>query len=126
MAFNRMSAVLSVLISRNFSKIFLRARRTLKFSHSLGQKQKWRHCAEKSALTPIADIRKRSQHVRFVPVGDIWDLCPAPTQALLFVPSGGALPGTGGFVLIPRYSGSFFQRRIAEWPSRKGAYHSFS
>jgi hypothetical protein len=30
-----MSAALSVLILRNFSKIFLRARRTLKFLHSL-------------------------------------------------------------------------------------------
>jgi hypothetical protein len=36
MTFNRMSAALSVLILRNFSKILLRARRTLKFSHSLG------------------------------------------------------------------------------------------
>src|ERR1019366_5028797 len=45
MAFNRMSAALSVLILRNFSKIFLRARQTLKFSHSLGHS---RH----SQLTP--------------------------------------------------------------------------
>jgi hypothetical protein len=36
MAFNRMSAALSVLMTRNFSKMFLRARRALEFSHGLG------------------------------------------------------------------------------------------
>src|SRR5665213_958178 len=36
MVSNRMSAVLSVLMTRNLSKMFLRPRRTLEFSHSLG------------------------------------------------------------------------------------------
>jgi len=31
-----MSAALSVLMTRNFSKMFLRARRALEFSHGLG------------------------------------------------------------------------------------------
>jgi len=38
MASNRMSAALSVLMARNFSKMFLRARRALEFSHGLCQK----------------------------------------------------------------------------------------
>jgi len=36
MASKRMSAALSVLKTRNFSKMFLRARRALEFSHGLG------------------------------------------------------------------------------------------
>src|ERR1019366_6814290 len=64
MAFNRMSAALSVLISRNFSKIFLRARRTLKFSHSLGHKRTWRQVRITSALLSISDVRRRT-HVGF-------------------------------------------------------------
>ena len=39
MASDRMSAALSILIARNFSKMFLRARRALEFSHGLGQQQ---------------------------------------------------------------------------------------
>src|SRR6266496_3197925 len=35
MTFNVTSAALSVLLTRNFSKIFLRARRALEFSHGL-------------------------------------------------------------------------------------------
>src|SRR5450830_2126734 len=55
MAFNRMSAALSVLISRNFSKIFLRARRTLKFSHSLGHERTSRDVRTTSGLPSTAD-----------------------------------------------------------------------
>src|SRR5665811_2089459 len=39
MSSNRMSAALSVLMTRNFSKIFLRARRALEFSHGLDPKR---------------------------------------------------------------------------------------
>jgi hypothetical protein len=39
MASNGMSAALSVLMMRNFSKNFLRSRRALEFSHGLGQKR---------------------------------------------------------------------------------------
>jgi hypothetical protein len=73
MAFNRMSAALSVLISRNFSKIFLRARRTLKFSHSLGQKRT-NHRGPKSTVVrccPKADKICGAANVCFVPRADI-------------------------------------------------------
>jgi hypothetical protein len=39
MASKRMSAALSVLKTRNFSKMFLRARRALEFSHGLDPKR---------------------------------------------------------------------------------------
>ncbi len=41
--FNRMSAALSVLLTRNFSKMFLRARQALEFSHGLGQQRTFSH-----------------------------------------------------------------------------------
>src|SRR5712672_1924851 len=41
MTSNRMSAAQSVLMARNFSKMFLRARRALEFSHSLDPNRKW-------------------------------------------------------------------------------------
>src|SRR5450759_3152914 len=72
MAFNRMSAALSVLISRNFSKILLRARQTLKFSHSLGH-YRTNHHGLKSTLVrfgPKADKRGRNWILRFVPKAD--------------------------------------------------------
>ena len=37
MASNLMPAVISVLVTRNFCKMFLRTRRALEFSHGLGQ-----------------------------------------------------------------------------------------
>jgi hypothetical protein len=40
MASKRMSAALSVLKTRNFSKMFLRARRLLEFSHGLGHSRR--------------------------------------------------------------------------------------
>jgi hypothetical protein len=39
MASNRMSAALSVLMARNFSKMFLCARQALEFSHGLGHEE---------------------------------------------------------------------------------------
>jgi hypothetical protein len=42
MTFSAMCAALSVLLTRNFSKIFLPARRALEFSHGLGQNATWR------------------------------------------------------------------------------------
>src|ERR1039458_10417057 len=68
-----MSAALSVLISRNSSKIFLRARRTLKFSHSLGQKRPWRQVHAMSALPPIPDIRRRIHFVIWLAVYESTD-----------------------------------------------------
>jgi hypothetical protein len=40
MASNRISTALSVLMTRNFSKMLLRARRALEFSHGLGHGEK--------------------------------------------------------------------------------------
>ena len=42
MTFSAMCAALSALLTRNFSKIFLRARRALEFSHGLDPKRKRR------------------------------------------------------------------------------------
>ena len=74
MASKRMSAALSVLKTRNFSKMFLRARRLLEFSHGLGHKQMPRHRLGKSALPLKADIACLPRYVRFVPGADS---CPA-------------------------------------------------
>src|SRR5438309_2297422 len=54
MAFNRMSAALSVLMTRNFSKMFLRARRVLEFSYGLDPEQTsdWRGACSSVAKCP--------------------------------------------------------------------------
>jgi hypothetical protein len=39
---------------------------------ALGQKQKLKRFRPMSALAPIADIRQRDKHVRFVPKADIF------------------------------------------------------
>jgi hypothetical protein len=54
MASNRMSAVLLVFMTRNFSKMFLSVRRALEFSHSLG---------------PTPDLSSRS---KFLEAGASW------------------------------------------------------
>jgi hypothetical protein len=45
-----MSAALSVLKTRNFSKMFLRARRLLEFSHGLGQTRSFGFVGSMSGL----------------------------------------------------------------------------
>jgi hypothetical protein len=50
MASKRMSAALSVLKTRNFSKMFLRARRLLEFSHGLGQTRSFGFVGSMSGL----------------------------------------------------------------------------
>ena len=55
MTFNVMSAALSVLLMRNFSKIFLRAPRALEFSHGLDPQQSFRPDADAAAQTRLFD-----------------------------------------------------------------------
>jgi hypothetical protein len=42
---------------------------------ALGQKQTSRHVRVMSALPPEADIRQRIEHVRYVPIADIFIDC---------------------------------------------------
>ena len=56
MASKRMCAALSVLMTRNFSKMFLRARRALEFSHGLGQSRRFRDVCDMSALPPTTAV----------------------------------------------------------------------
>src|SRR3981189_1698456 len=55
------------LMMRNFSNMFLRARRALEFSHSLGQKRSKRDVRVESALPQTADIGRRGRQVCSVP-----------------------------------------------------------
>jgi len=59
MASNRMSAALSVLMARNFSKMFLRARQALEFSHGLDPKRKLSGNACRDATRPNFTGSKR-------------------------------------------------------------------
>ena len=63
MASKRMSAALSVLKTRNFSKMFLRARRLLEFSHGLGHQRK---CSERSVHADPAHSFSVLSRVRWV------------------------------------------------------------
>jgi hypothetical protein len=60
MASNRMSAALSVLMTRNFSKMFLRARRALEFSHGLGPSRHFAAAQQFGRIWSEADINHRA------------------------------------------------------------------
>jgi hypothetical protein len=57
MASKRMPAALSVLKTRNFSKMFLRARRLLEFSHGLGHERRFRDLRGTSAYPPRLAVK---------------------------------------------------------------------
>jgi hypothetical protein len=52
-----MPAALSVLKTRNFSKMFLRARRLLEFSHGLGHERRFRDLRGTSAYPPRLAVK---------------------------------------------------------------------
>jgi len=56
---------------KTIEKTFLRAFRARTFSRSQGQKRKWRHFQNRSAVPPTTDIRRGERHVCFVPIPDL-------------------------------------------------------
>ena len=56
MTFNVMSAALSVLLMRNFSKIFLRAPRALEFSHGLDPQRTFGGSVFERPWSPIDEM----------------------------------------------------------------------
>ena len=79
MTFNVMSAALSVLPTRDFSKIFLRARRALEFSHGVGQSRRGRLLPIVGRLPPHPESGRKSRRAELVEKGQLMH-CSKPSS----------------------------------------------